>query len=102
MAAPFGSTLARTIEVRWARTSCQVRVIVRGRRPGRRRRPPRLLPRDRVALAGSRGASSIDSQRRRLTAIALLGSATDWVAVAFWRNRDNRVRVGLRFYVFSA
>jgi hypothetical protein len=27
---------------------------------------------------------------------------TKWVAVAFWRNRDNRVRVGLRFYVFAA
>jgi hypothetical protein len=45
--------------------------------------------------------SILPTRRGGLTAVALFDSRR-WVAVAFWRNRDNRVRVGLRFYVFVA
>jgi hypothetical protein len=37
-----------------------------------------------------RSSARLEAKRR---------GATEWVAVAFWRNRDNPVRVGLRFYV---
>ena len=74
-------------------------------RPGERYRRE-TLKRSPLVLAIRSSASSVSARSRgeTFTPRALTGVALSWkhgkmVTVAFWRKRDNRARLGLRFYV---
>ena len=57
--------------------------------------------RDALTVSIAPRASRVDPpHHRRSTADAPSWKRDPVGPVAFWRNRDNRVRVGLRFYVF--